>query len=267
MKLTVNNHETFISTGGKAEFDPNGKVLLFIHGSGQSHLTWLLQSRFFANRGWQVLSPDLPGHGLSKGAALTSIEGMAAWCMQLLDVAKVKQATVIGHSQGGLIALELAHRYPEKIEKLALLACAMAIPVNDALLDLAKNNEPKAIEAMTAWGHDRTARFHDHSMPGQSHLNFGKRLMGNNPEGSLLADLSACAAYTDGETAAKAVQCPTLCILAGKDRMTPLKFGKKMAQTITGAQLEVIAQSGHMLTGEWPFETNIALKDFFTEQH
>lgn len=265
MHLNVRDHSTFASTGGKAAFDPSGDVLLFIHGSGQSHLSWILQGRFFANRGWQVLSPDLPRHGLSAGPALQSIEKMADWCAYFVDAAGVNKATIIGHSMGGLIALELATRHPEKVSKLALLACALAIPVNDALLDMAQKKEHQAIAAMVAWGHDRAARIHDHTMPGQSHSNLGKRIMGNNPEGALFADLTACVDYKRGAEAAAAITCPTLCLLAGKDRMTPLKFGKKMSEAISHSELEVIPKAGHMLTGEWPFETNLALRDFFNQ--
>ena len=263
MHIDVNHKSTFASTGGKVAFDPSGQVLLFIHGSGQSHLSWMLQGRFFANRGWQVLSPDLPGHGLSAGPALQSVEEMADWCADFLTAAGVQKATVIGHSQGGLVSLELAKRHPDKVSKLALLACALSIPVNDALLEMAKNQEKKAIAAMISWGHDRAARLHDHTMPGQSHSNIGKRIMGNNPKGALFADLNACINYDGGADAAAAINCPTLCLLAGKDRMTPLKFGKKMAEAINQSQLEIIPKAGHMLTGEWPFETNIALHDFF----
>ena len=105
MKVMVRGQETFISTGGRA-FDASGNVLLFLHGSGQSHLSFMLQGRFFANRGWQVLTPNMPAHGLSEGAALTSIEDMADWVAELLDVLNVASANVIGHSQGGLIGLE-----------------------------------------------------------------------------------------------------------------------------------------------------------------
>ena len=66
MRCQVRGADTFFSTGGRA-FDADAPVLFFIHGSGQSHLTWLLQSRFFANRGWSVLAPDLPGHYISGG--------------------------------------------------------------------------------------------------------------------------------------------------------------------------------------------------------
>ncbi len=265
MKLTVQNQKTFASTGGRA-FDAKGEVLLFIHGSGQSHLSWVLQGRFFANRGWQVLAPDLPGHGLSEGAPLGSIVEMADWCADLLAAAGVSKATVIGHSQGGLIGLEMARRHAGKVKGLALVACAMAIPVNPALLDMAKNKEPQAIAAMVAWGHDQTGHFHDHSMPGQSHVNFGERLMANNPAGTLYADLKACADYQEGQVAAQAVECPVLCVLAGKDRMTPIKSGRVMAGVLPQAGLKEIPGGGHMLPSEQPLETNLALRGFFSNE-
>lgn len=262
MRLTVQNQNTFASTGGRA-FDPKGQALLFIHGSGQSHLSWVLQGRYFANRGWQVLSPDLPGHGLSEGAPLGSIVDMADWCADFLDAAGVNKATVIGHSQGGLIGLELVRRHTDKVSGLALVACALAIPVNPALLEMAKTREPQAIAAMVSWGHDRTGHFHDHSMPGQSHVNYGERLMGNNPHGTLYADLKACVDYQDGKSAAQAVECPVLCILAGQDRMTPIKFGRGMVETMPQAKLKEIPGGGHMLPSEQPLETNLALREFF----
>ena len=49
MRYQVRGADTFVSTGGR-EFDADAPVLFFIHGSGQSHLTWLLQSRFCQSR-------------------------------------------------------------------------------------------------------------------------------------------------------------------------------------------------------------------------
>ncbi|MGI9389105.1 MAG: alpha/beta fold hydrolase, partial [Boseongicola sp.] len=197
MHIDINGHSTFVSTGGRA-FDPKGEVLLFIHGSGQSHLSWVLQSRFFANRGWQVLAPDLPGHNLSNGDPLPSCEAVADWCADLLTAAEVEQATVIGHSQGGLVALDMAARHPSRVKKLAVISAAQAIPVNDFLIDLATNSEEKAIRFMVSWSHATEGHKFDHSMPGQSHLLFGKEVMGQNKQGILLNDLNACNAYTAG---------------------------------------------------------------------
>ncbi|MEM7295521.1 MAG: alpha/beta fold hydrolase, partial [Pseudomonadota bacterium] len=131
MKLNVRGAEAFASTGGR-DFDPSGEVIIFIHGSGQSRLCFQLQHRFLANRGWQVLSPDLPGHGLSGGSALPSIEAQADWIAAFLEATGVESAHVAGHSQGGLVALELARRQATKARSLIFMATALAIPVNEA---------------------------------------------------------------------------------------------------------------------------------------
>lgn len=262
MKVTVRGQETFVSTGGR-EFDPSNNVLLFIHGSGQSHLSYMLQGRFFANRGWSVLTPNMPAHGLSKGAALTTIEDMADWIAELLDVVGVQSANVIGHSQGGLVGLELARRHPSKVKGLSQVATALAIPVNDALLSMAENKEAAAIAAMTDWGHGIDGHRHDHTMPGQNHMNYGKQLMAANEMGALFADLSACANYAGGAEAAAEITCPCQVILGQKDKMTPVKFGLKMAEALKVSDSVIVPGAGHMLTSERPVEVNKALRSFF----
>ena len=261
MKIDVNGHSTFVSTGGR-KFDPSGEVLLFVHGSGQSHLSWTLQGRFFANRGWQVLAPDLPGHYLSDGAALESCEAIADWCADLLTAAGVEQATVIGHSQGGLVALDMAARHPGRVKKLALLGSAEAIPVNDFLIDLATKSEDKAIKFMVSWSHGREGHRYDHTMPGMSHLLMGKEVMAQNQNGVLLNDLNACNAYVAGGDAAGKVQCPTLMVLAKNDRMVPSKIGAKLADKISDCKLVVVPNAGHFVQSEKSFETNDALRPF-----
>ena len=76
MKHVLDGASIHIATGG-LDFDPARPVLVFIHGSGQSHLTWVLQTRYFAHRGFSVLAPDMPGHGLSSGEPLTSIADLS----------------------------------------------------------------------------------------------------------------------------------------------------------------------------------------------
>ncbi|MGC6518715.1 MAG: alpha/beta hydrolase [Candidatus Puniceispirillaceae bacterium] len=64
MKHNLHGETIHVATGG-LDFDATKPVLVFIHGSGQSHLTWVQQTRYFAHRGFAVLAPDFPGHGLS----------------------------------------------------------------------------------------------------------------------------------------------------------------------------------------------------------
>ncbi len=76
MKVSVNGAEIHVATGGK-EFDSSLPTVLFLHGSGLDHRSWALQTRWFAYNGYSVLAPDFPGHSLSAGEALTSIEESA----------------------------------------------------------------------------------------------------------------------------------------------------------------------------------------------
>lgn len=262
MELTLRNQKTFVSTGGR-DFNPKGNVLLFLHGSGQSHLSWMLQSRFFANRGWDVLAPDFPAHYLSAGSPLETIEDMADWSAELLEAAGVATATIIGHSQGGLICLELARRHPSKVKKMAIIASAMAIPVNDMLIDMASKKESKAARSMVSWSHGQVGHLFDHTIPGQNHLSYGQQLMGQNGDGVLLTDLKACNAYDDGEAAAEAIACPALCILAEGDKMVPAKFGKMLGEKLSKGDVTVVAKAGHFVHSEQSVQTNAALKSFF----
>ena len=261
MKTMINGDEIFISTGGR-EFDPKGKVLLFIHGSGQSHLSFALQNRYFANRGFQILSPSMPGHYLSQGEALTSIEDMADWHASVLDQMGVQDAVVIGHSQGGLIALEMGRRHPSKVKKIVILASAMAIPVNDMLLNMAAEKEHKAAAAMVSWSHGQDGHKFDHSVPGQNHLGNGVEVMAQNKPGVLWTDLTACNNYHEGEVAAKALECPVLCILAEKDKMVPAKFGKMLANTTTNGDCHIVKGAGHFVHSEKSIETNALMRPF-----
>ena len=109
MKLTVNGHETFCYTGGKP-FDAAKPTVVFIHGVLNDHSVWILQSRWFANHGWNVLAVDLPGHCKSGGPPPASVEEAAQFVIALLDAAGVQKAALVGHSFGSLIALEAASR-------------------------------------------------------------------------------------------------------------------------------------------------------------
>jgi pimeloyl-ACP methyl ester carboxylesterase len=107
VRIKVRNNDVFASTGGR-NFDPVGNVVLFIHGSGQSQLGFMLQHRFFANRGFQCITPDMPGHGLSKGDPLKTIEEMADWYVEFMQTMGVNSASLVGHSMGGLIELAIS---------------------------------------------------------------------------------------------------------------------------------------------------------------
>lgn len=264
MKITLREQAVHLATGGRAH-QADAPFVMFLHGSGQSHLTWVLQSRYFAYDGYNVVAPDFPAHGLSEGKPLTSIEEMADWVIELMDALAIKQVHLVGHSQGGLIALEVASRAAERVSKLVLIACAAAIPVNDYLVSSSEHKLDKAIAMMTGWGHGARAHKHENSQPGFSHLGYGRQLMAANEKSALHADLTACNLYQGGMQAAASLTMPVLVLLAGSDKMTPVKFGLKMAEAIPNKRLIVIEKAAHMLPAEHPEEVNTPMLAFLAQ--
>src|SRR6202158_2608959 len=90
MQLSVNGSDTFIATGGR-EFDPSLPTIVLLHGAGFDHSSWALHSRWFAHHGYNVLVPDLPGHGRSSGPPLPAISDMADWTAALIEAAGAVQ--------------------------------------------------------------------------------------------------------------------------------------------------------------------------------
>ena len=137
MDLTVAGGRVHASTGG-ASFEPARPVVAFLHGAGLDHSIWALAARMFAQAGRAVLALDLPGHGRSAGPPLTDIDALADWLLAALDAAGVDKARLVGFSMGSAVALEAAARAPGRIEALALLGAAPAMPVHPNLRALAE---------------------------------------------------------------------------------------------------------------------------------
>jgi len=262
MKLKINNKDIFASTGGRP-FDNNKPVIIFLHGSGLDHTVWMLQTRYFAFHGYSVLALDLPGHGLSNGKSLTSIESMAEWLGDIILYLNLKTISLIGHSQGCLISLEYAARYPKKIKSLSLLGGSLSMPVNPLLIDLAKNNDSKVVELMMDWSHGPSGHFGTHSLPGMNHIHIGSALMKNKSLKHILGvDLKACNNYINGLESAEKLTVPALIILGDQDKMCSLKAGKELSAVIKNNQMHIIKNCGHMMHLEKADTTLSILKKF-----
>ncbi len=257
MKLMVNGVETHLATGGK-EFDASLPTVLFLHGSGLDHRGWALQTRWFAYNGFGVLAPDFPGHSLSQGEPCSTIEQSGQWLVDLLGAAGVEHAHVVGHSQGFLSALELSRLKPGAIKSLTGIGTAAAIPVNPMLIDTAKKSAVKAAEMMLQWGFGEQMHMGVSPTPGMQPIAVGRQIMGANP---LASDLQSCADYSAGDDALSHISAPTNMILAGQDKMTPLKAGLVVAEKLN-AELTVLKEFGHMLPIEAPKQVLVALREF-----
>ncbi|KFX27027.1 alpha/beta fold hydrolase [Ralstonia solanacearum] len=269
MEWTVQGQCAYAYTGGKP-FDPALPCVVFVHGAQNDHSVWGLQTRWFAHHGFSVLAVDLPAHGRSAGTPLTTVEAMADWVMALAQAAGVtRPAMVVGHSMGSLIALECAARYPDQVDRIALVATAWPMNVSDALLDAALNDTPAAIDMVNTWSHSSLANKPSAPGPGFWMHGGSQRLMERIARGSpapvFHTDFSACNAYARGAEAMAAVRCPALVIMGDKDQMTPARAGRQVAAGLAGCRV-VALLCGHAVMGECPDGTLDALIAFARER-
>ncbi len=259
MQLTVNGSDIFIATGGKA-FDPSLPTVVLLHGAGMDHTAWALHDRWFAHHGYNVLAPDLPGHGRSSGKPLASIAEMADWTAALLDAAGAANAKLIGHSMGSLIALETAARHPAKVSGLALVGTAAAMTVGPDLLKAAEANDHDAVDMVSIWGLGHQAGLGGSLAPGLWMHGGAQRILERCKPGVLFNDLAACNAYQNAVAAAATVKVPATLVLGERDMMTPAKAGKALAAALPGSRTIVLAGAGHMMMAERPDELLAALR-------
>ena len=99
-----------------------GPAMLFIHGLTGSHRNWAhLVNELEADH--RVVVPDLWGHGASaKPMGDYSLGAHAGTMRDLLDALGIERVTLVGHSLGGGIAMQLCYLFPERVERLVLVA-------------------------------------------------------------------------------------------------------------------------------------------------
>ncbi|MDB5848982.1 MAG: alpha/beta hydrolase [Rhodoferax sp.] len=268
MKLTVNGSDVYAYTGGKT-FNPTQPTLVFVHGVLNDHSVWILQTRYLAHHGWNVLAVDLPGHGRSAGTPPSSVEDAADWLIALLDAAGLPAATLVGHSFGSLIALEAAARAPARIRQLALLGTASPMKVSLALLEASLHQPMQAIDMVNRFSHGLLAPPPSSLGPGTWVMGGSRALMrrvlaSNTAVNVLHAGFKACDAYRGGEAAMDSLSCPVLVIAGQLDQMTPPAAAQPLVARAKHGRL-VTVPAGHDMMAEAPEEVLAALTHFLTK--
>jgi pimeloyl-ACP methyl ester carboxylesterase len=256
----------------------SGPPIVFIHGLSGSWQNWLEQLPVFA-REHRVITFDLPGFGASEmPAQKITISGYGRFVAALLDELEVGSAAIVGNSMGGFIGMELAIRFPERVERLVLVSAAgLSIEYlrNERALAVLGTLESR-LAAYSGWlasRSDALAR-----RPGARRLIFG--IVAHRPDrlpGPLVAEqvrgsgkpgfLPALDALTDypirdrlGEIA-----CPTLIVWGSEDKLVPARDADEFARLIPNSRKVVWPETGHVAMLERPAAFNALLEAFLAE--
>lgn len=113
--VTIHGHEVGYRRAG------TGEPLLLIHGLAGSSRTWDDVIPALAER-YDVIAPDLLGHGESaKPIGDYSLGAFASGLRDMLAMLDVGSVTIVGHSFGGGVAMQLAYQHPHLIDRLVLV--------------------------------------------------------------------------------------------------------------------------------------------------
>ncbi|MFL0670237.1 MAG: alpha/beta fold hydrolase [Erythrobacter sp.] len=240
-----------------------GETLLFLHGIGGNARNWAAQLDHFAGR-YQAAAWDARGYGMS-GGAVGRFAQFADDAAAVID-ALGAPAHVVGLSMGGRIALDLAHRYRDRVRSLTLANTSAGSPETAApekvAAFLAARLKPLLEEGLTPADIAETivsAIAGPNIAPeAREALLESHRLL--HKEGYIAA-MRAVTGFTEFPDFA-VIDVPTLVITASEDRVAPPAHARMMARTIPGARLVEIAGAGHISNLEAPEAFNTALGKF-----
>jgi pimeloyl-ACP methyl ester carboxylesterase len=245
----------------------NGLALIFLHGFGASLHTWEPWARDLAHD-YRVIRFDLPGSGLSSAdptGDYTDARSMALLAA-LMDKLGVKRASIVGHSIGGRIAWTFAAHYPERVDKLVLVAPdGFASPGFEygkkpdvpASVKLMRYVLPKPLLRMSlapAYANPATltdalaARYYD-------------LMLAPGARQALIARMEQTT-LTDPVPWLRRIQAPTLLLWGQQDAMIPFANSADYLKALPHATLAPVPGVGHLPQEEAPERALIPVRAF-----
>jgi pimeloyl-ACP methyl ester carboxylesterase len=238
-----------------------GPVIVLIHGITGSSDTWQDVIEPLADSGYTVVAPDLLGHGASaKPRGDYSLGAYASGIRDLLGALGHDRGTIVGHSLGGGVAMQMAYQFPERCERLVLVSSgglgrevnlmlrAAVLPGSELVLPLLASG--RVLNASSAVG----------AFFGRLGMRAGPDLEEIWRGFSSLNDVGARAAFihtlrgivdpggqrvnaTDRLYLAQRV--PTMLLWGERDPIIPVHHGRAAHELIPGSRFESFPKAGH----------------------
>jgi 3-oxoadipate enol-lactonase len=248
-----------------------GEALLGITGFGCGSQLFGPVLPLFSDR-FDCITYDNRAAGRSSTPLLpTSMPELASDAVRVLDALGVDAAHVHGVSMGGMIAQEMALRYPDRVRSLVLQGTTpggprSTGPAAETLLSLAAQRVPlsreRKIKILTRQlFSDEYATAHPDEV-----LDHLRRLGADRA--SVRGALQHLAASTVHDTFSRlrSVQAPTLVLHGELDRMVSVANARLLAERIPRAQLAVVDGAGHLPLLEQPLPVRALILDWMAEQ-
>jgi non-heme chloroperoxidase len=225
----------------------NGPAVLMLHGYSDS---WFSFSRVLSHLpdDLRVIVPDQRGHGESDRPHWGyAIDDFATDALGLLAALDIRQAVVVGHSMGTLVARRIAERAPDLVRRLLLVNGTLWIR-NGAISDL--RTEVSALEDPVDPEFVRS--FQTSMIQQPVPQEFLDRIIAESRKLPARVWKAVMAGMWDDTPAAESIRCPTLVLGGDRDVVFTVSEQQALADAIQGARFEVFSNFGHALPWESP---------------
>jgi pimeloyl-ACP methyl ester carboxylesterase len=233
-----------------------GPPVLLIAGQAMTHNAWWRTVPALA-RSFRVLTFDNRDVGRSSHWPLPYVvPQMADDAIAVLDAAGIDTAHIYGLSLGGMVAQEVALRYPNRVEALVLGAttaggpgAALADPEPLSFFVRVGGMAPEEAEwAAVPYSYGMRTRRHHGERIAQD---IAKRVEHNTETLAYLHQVAAAATHnTAGRL--RQIQAPTLVVHGAEDRIMPTKNAYQLAATIPHAELKIWPDAAHLYITDEP---------------
>ncbi|MDR7002362.1 alpha/beta hydrolase [Neobacillus niacini] len=261
----VNNINIYYEFYPKSTTD---KTVILLHGFLSStftfrHLIPLLKQDY------QVLSVDLPPFGKSDKSSryVYSYKNLAQTVIKLTELFGIKKMTLLGHSMGGQIVLNILHMMPELADK-AILLCSSAYLKRSGLPLILTSYIPyfhlfvKYWMARTGVKKNLQDSLYNHSLINEDMINgYLQPFLQDN----IFVALTKMIRHREGDLPVevlKQIQTPCLLIWGEHDRSMPLHVGERLNKDLANSELIVLKETGHAVPEERPEEVYHQIKRF-----
>jgi pimeloyl-ACP methyl ester carboxylesterase len=270
-ELTIHGHQVSYCIAGE------GPVILLIHGVTGSHEHWSKAMPLLAEQ-YTVVAPDLMGHGRSaKPRGDYSLGSFAAGLRDLMVGLDLPRFTVVGHSLGGGIAMQLAYQFPERCERLVLVSSgglgrqvhpllrAATLPGSELVLPLIAHARVGGAGAAVA---GLLRRLGLEAGPDLAEMARGFGSLGDAQTREAFLHTLRAVIDPGGQRVDAtdrlylAEEMPTLIVWGRRDPLIPVQHAGIANRAMPGSRLEVFDEAGHFPQLAEPVRFARLLRDF-----
>jgi 3-oxoadipate enol-lactonase len=239
-------------------------TLVFLHGISGSKEVWQPQIDFFSARGYRTVAWDMPGYGASAMLPEYSLPALAAALSRVLDRTAGSRIVLVGHSMGGMVALEAAVRFPHRLFGMVLACTSPAFGKQEGAWQKAFiRARTRALDEGQTMGdiaHDLVPTLLG-TEPDAQAATIAVEAMSQVPPATYRAAVAALTLF-DRRAALPHIALPTLALAGAQDKTAPPDVLERMAQQMSRAQYVCLPKAGHLAYLEQPQAFNAAVLAF-----